>query len=166
MARRMVRSLTPNVAAASRVVRRCSDAAWFCPVSGVRCPLVHGISATPARPPPEVCFYYTLSHHYVVQHEREKRDLTIFCRLKIHHQSGVEDPVRAIVRFVRKVELRNQERLLALRAPRLGDDVDVASTTRVEPRHDSLQFEATVLVGKLMTAQAIPLVVIDPRIVG
>src|SRR4051794_28534781 len=55
---------------------------------------------------------------------------------------------------------------MALRAPRLRDDVDVASTAGVEPRHDRLQLEATVLVRELMTAQAISLVVIDPRIVS
>ena len=55
---------------------------------------------------------------------------------------------------------------MALRAPRLSDDMDVASAAGVEPRHDSLQLEATVLIRELVAAQAIALVVVDPRIVG
>ena len=49
---------------------------------------------------------------------------------------------------------------------RLRNDVDVTGAPGVEPWHDGLQLEATILIRELMTAQAISLVVIDPRIVS
>ena len=61
--------------------------------------------------------------------EREERDLAVFGLLNVHHQGGIEDAVRGIGRFVRKVELRDQGWLIR----RLRDDVDVPSAAGVEP---------------------------------
>jgi hypothetical protein len=96
-----------------------------------------------------------------VKGECEERGLSDFSLLNVHYQGRVEYPVRGIGRFVWKVELRDQRRLFRC----LRDDVDVASAAGIESRHDGLQLEATILIHKLMTAQAIALVVVDPRIV-
>src|SRR5687768_3582141 len=69
--------------------------------------------------------------------EGKERGLAVFSLLNVHYEGRIEDPVRGVGRFVRKVELRNQDRLIRS----LSDDVDVAGAAGVEPRHDRFQLE-------------------------
>jgi hypothetical protein len=79
-----------------------------------------------------------------------------------HEEVWTEQSIALVLRLVREVELRRQDRARR----RLDADMEMAGSPGVETGHDGLQLIASGIVGKLMAAQSIAVIVVGTGVVG
>src|SRR5690349_20672811 len=83
-----------------------------------------------------------------LEHEPEVRAAPVARRADRHQQRPVEDPVGAVARLAREVQLRREDRAVGA----LDLDVDVAGAAGVEAGDDRAQRVAAPRVGELVAA--------------